>query len=452
MSYPWDILRGMTAVEGKLASLYPAHVVTMKQRHDRALEAAGYDHLVIFGGSEHIAFLDDLVYPFKANPHLKSWAPVVDNPNCFIIYTPGRKPALLYFQPVDYWYKPAVDPTGYWVDQFELHRLASLEDARAHIPAGGRVAFIGEWAQSFGDWGLTNPNPPALINRLHYDRAWKTEYEIECMREANRVGARGHRAAEKAFRDGATEYEIHLAYLEATAHNEKDLPYGNIIAFNENAAVLHYQHQERDKPAEVLSFLIDAGASFQGYASDITRTWTRDRGAFAELIASVERLQQELCAEVRPGLDYKQLQLSAHTKVGEALRGIGVIELDPDEAVRSGVTAAFFPHGVGHFIGLQVHDVGGFLADAEGATIPKPEGHPYLRLTRVVEPGHVFTVEPGIYFIDSLLEPLRKRDGKGINWGKVDALRKFGGVRIEDDVVVRDGPVENLTRDAFAQG
>src|SRR5688572_30388456 len=111
----WDILRGMTAVDAKLASLYPDHVATMKQRHDRALEVSGYDHLVIFGGAEHIAFLDDLVYPFKANPHLKSWAPVVDNPNCFIVYTPGRKPVLLYFQPVDYWYKPAVDPTGYWV-------------------------------------------------------------------------------------------------------------------------------------------------------------------------------------------------------------------------------------------------------------------------------------------------------------------------------------------------
>jgi Xaa-Pro dipeptidase len=89
------------------------------------------------------------------------------------------------------------------------------------------------------------------------------------------------------------------------------------------------------------------------------------------------------------------------------------------------------------------------MADAEGGTIPRPEGHPFLRLTRAVEPGHVFTVEPGIYFIDSLLADLRNRDGKGINWHKVDSFRKYGGVRIEDEIVVREEGGENLTRPAF---
>ena len=436
----------------KLASLYPAHLATLKSRHDDALAKSGYDHLVIFGGTEHIAFLDDQAYPFRVNPHLKSWVPVVDNPNCFLIYTPGKKPGLLFFQPVDYWYKPAEDPTGYWVGEFDFHRLASLPDAKALIPRSGRVAFIGEWDPSFGDWGLTNPNPQQLINRLHYDRAWKTEYEVECIRQANRIGVLGHDAAEKAFRSGASEYEIHLAYLQATSHVEPQLPYGNIVALNEHAAVLHYQHQERAKPAQIHSFLLDAGTTVNGYASDITRTWSSANDEFAALIESVDRLEQELVAEVKPGLDYKNLHLLAHRKVGEVLAKHDLISIGADEAVRSGVTSAFFPHGVGHYLGLQVHDVGGFLADPEGTTIPKPEGHPYLRLTRVVEPGHVFTIEPGIYFIDSLLADLKSRDGKGVNWKKVDSFRKFGGVRIEDDIVVREGGRENLTRDAFASG
>jgi Xaa-Pro dipeptidase len=375
--------------------------------------------------------------------------PVVDNPNCFVVYTPGQKPKLLFFQPVDYWYKPAEDPSGYWVGEFDLHRLGTLENAKAHVPTSGRVAFVGEWDPSFGNWGLTNPNPRPLIDRLHYDRAWKTEYEIECLRRATTIGVEGHKAAVDTFRSGGSEWEIHLAYLAATRHAELELPYGNIIAFNEHAAVLHYQQQDRHRPDQVRSFLIDAGATFQGYACDITRTWSQGDDEFAALIESVDRLQQELCAMIKPGLDYRELHLATHRKVGEVLRKHGLIDLDTDEAVRSGVTSAFFPHGVGHYLGLQVHDVGGFMADAAGATIPKPDGHPYLRLTRVVEPGQVFTVEPGIYFIESLLGELRNRDGKGVDWKKVDAFRKFGGIRIEDDVVVREEGIENLTRDAW---
>ncbi|HEY0788993.1 MAG TPA: Xaa-Pro dipeptidase [Thermoanaerobaculia bacterium] len=435
----------------KLASLYPGHIATLRRRHDEALEKSGYDHLVIFGGAEHVAFLDDQAYPFKVNPHLKSWVPVVDNPNCFLIYTPGRKPVLLFFQPVDYWYKPAEDPTGYWVGEFEFHRLATLADAKAHIPRSGRAAFIGEWDPSFGDWKLTNPNPQQLINRLHYDRAYKTEYEIECIRMATESGVRGHKAAEKAFRAGATEYEIHIEYLKATSHTEAELPYGNIVALNEHAAVLHYQHQERRRPATVHSFLLDAGTTYNGYACDITRTWSAADDDFAQLVAAMDRLEQELVAEVRPGLDYRELHLLAHRKVGEVLKRHDLISVGADEAVRAGITSAFFPHGVGHYLGLQVHDVGGFLADPEGNTIPKPEGHPYLRLTRVVEPGMVFTIEPGIYFIDTLLADLKSKDGKGVNWSRVDSFRKYGGIRIEDDVVVREGGSENLTRKAWGE-
>ncbi|MGZ8797894.1 MAG: M24 family metallopeptidase, partial [Thermoanaerobaculia bacterium] len=100
---------------------------------------------------------------------------------------------------------------------------------------------------------------------------------------------------------------------------------------------------------------------------------------------------------------------------------------------------------------LQVHDVGGFLKDALGACIPKPEGHPYLRLTRVVEASHVFTIEPGFYFIEPLLAELKaSENAKYVNWKKVDDFRRYGGIRIEDDVVVTNTGHDNLTRDAFA--
>jgi Xaa-Pro dipeptidase len=115
------------------------------------------------------------------------------------------------------------------------------------------------------------------------------------------------------------------------------------------------------------------------------------------------------------------------------------------------VTSIFFPHGIGHLIGLQVHDVAGLAGDVTGTEIPRPDGHPYLRLTRVLEPGYVVTVEPGIYFIDLLLAEARA-DGRGghIRWDAVERLKPYGGIRIEDDVVCTGGAPENLTRDAFA--
>jgi Xaa-Pro dipeptidase len=115
------------------------------------------------------------------------------------------------------------------------------------------------------------------------------------------------------------------------------------------------------------------------------------------------------------------------------------------------VSSAFFPHGLGHGIGMQVHDVAGFHASDAGGTIAKPEGHPYLRLTRQLEPGMVVTIEPGLYFIDMLLAELKNKPvASDINWDKVDAFRKYGGIRIEDDVVCTTGEPENMTRDAFA--
>jgi len=429
----------------RLAGLYPLHLQTLTQRHDRALAESGYDHAVIFAGAIRMAFLDDMPYPFKPNPHFKAWVPVLDNPNCYVVYTPGQRPRLIYFQPVDYWYKPAANPSGYWVDHFDIKIIATPEDAKQHFPRNGRVAFIGE----------DQPTPEPLLNRLHFDRAWKTEYEIECMRRANRIGARAHRAAERAFRSGASEYEIHLDYLQAANSTEEELPYANIIGLNENAAVLHYIQHDRRRLEEQrrFSFLIDAGANVNGYASDITRTHSQRDDEFAQMIQAFDAGQQELCAAVKPKISYPDLHMNAHRMVAKMLEQFRFTrDIDTGGIVEKGISSAFFPHGVGHYIGLQVHDVAGFMADRTGKSIPKPEGHPHLRLTRTVEPTHVFTVEPGMYFIEPLLADLKKSaNAKYINWPKVDDFRKFGGIRIEDDVVVTASGHENLTRAAFAE-
>lgn len=434
---------------GNLGTLFQSHLQAVRERHDRSLAATGYDHVVIASGTSRIIFLDDMPYPFKVNAPFKVWVPVVDNPNCYVVYTPGKKPRLLFWQPVDYWHKTAEPPSGFWVEGFDITPIANASDAKRHFPSG-KVAFIGDDdANAAGE-----VNPQRLLDRLHWERTWKTDYEIECMRIANVRGAKGHLAAEKAFRAGASEYEIHLAYLKASDHTDEELPYGNIIARNENAAVLHYYHHGREQLEETRrhSFLIDAGASFNGYASDITRTYSQQRDEFQELIDEMEAMQLSLVDAVAPGVDYIAIHMKAHRGVGEILLRHGFVrDVDADGAVSKRLTSTFFPHGVGHFIGLQVHDVAGFMADPSGKTIPKPDGHPYLRLTRKIEPRMVFTIEPGLYFIDSLLGELKgSEQAKHVNWEKVEAFRKFGGIRIEDDVAVTADGRENLTRDAFA--
>jgi Xaa-Pro dipeptidase len=214
--------------------------------------------------------------------------------------------------------------------------------------------------------------------------------------------------------------------------------------------VLHYQLLERRAPRERHSLLIDAGAEFAGYASDITRTYSGGDADFSALIERMDRMQQSLCAGIRPGVDWREVQLTAHALTAQVLREAELIRCGAEEAVASGLTSVFVPHGIGHLLGLEVHDVGGFMDSPEGGDIQRPAGHPFLRLTRVLEEGFVVTMEPGIYFIDQLLQKARGgAQASLINWPRVEALRRFGGIRVEDDLAVTRQGCENLTRDAF---
>jgi Xaa-Pro dipeptidase len=431
-----------------MSSLYAEHLATLTQRADAALAKAGFDHLVIASGVEKYQFLDDRPYPFRVNPQFKAWLPLLHHPHSWIAYTPGAKPVLVYFQPDDYWHVPPAPPEGFWVEHFDIRIIREADDAAAHLPKD-RAAIIGEADAALE--GVVPNNPKALLDFLHYHRGYKTPYELERMRRAQRKAVKGHRAAEAAFREGRSELEIHRAYLEATGHSDLDLPYTNIIGLNAHAAVLHYQYQSPERPSKPLSFLIDAGAEVDGYASDITRTYAAHEGEFADLIRAVDAEQQSLCSAVRKGKDYRDLHLECHLRLGSVLRNAGLVDMDPGSMVAEGITSTFFPHGLGHPIGLQVHDVAG-RHDEAGNEIPRPQGHPYLRTTRTLGPGMVVTIEPGLYFIPTLLAKLKTGpNAKAVDWDKVEALTPYGGIRIEDEVVCTEGAPENITRDAFAE-
>jgi Xaa-Pro dipeptidase len=432
------------------AELYTAHLQTIKRRCDAALAKGDCDHLIVASGIEKMRFLDDMPVPFKPNPQFKAWLPLIHHPHCWIAYTPGERPVLVYYQPDDYWHVPPTAPSGPWVEHFDIRVVTDPDDAVKHLPVTGRPAILAEADAALPGFAPNHPKP--VLDYLHYHRAYKTPYELMLMRRAQRKAARGHLAAHASFQSGATEAQIHAAYMAAAGHTDFDLPYNNIVALNENGATLHYQYKKFDPPGDGhRSLLIDAGAEVDGYAADVTRTWGNGDPAFAALIDAVDREQQALCAKVRAGTDYRDLHLECHLRLGGVLRDLGIVDMDPGTMLSEGVTSVFFPHGLGHPIGLQVHDVAGFVDEA-GEIIPRPAGHPYLRMTRTLEPGMVVTIEPGLYFIPTLLKGLRVgKHAKSVDWAKVEHLAKFGGVRVEDEVHCTDGAPENLTRDAFAE-
>jgi Xaa-Pro dipeptidase len=133
--------------------------------------------------------------------------------------------------------------------------------------------------------------------------------------------------------------------------------------------------------------------------------------------------------------------------VAALLAEAGVIKVGVDEAVERGLARAFMPHGVGHHLGLQVHDVGGHQAGPDGGTAPPPDDHPFLRNTRTLEPGHLVTIEPGFYFIPMLLEPLRAGEhAAAVDWKLIERLERCGGARIEDDVLCTEDGRRDLSR------
>jgi Xaa-Pro dipeptidase len=429
---------------------YKAHVATLQQRWENALGAEGYDAVLIHAGSKLASFLDDYEYPFRCNPHLLWWLPLTHHHDSALLVRPGQRPKLYYYQPDDYWYTPPEDPASWWADEFEI---AVVRDTDGWKQAGinKHTAYIGDAACLADAVDAAQLNPARLLNRIHLERTRKTPYEIACMAEAARLGAIGHTAAEEAFHEGLSEYEIHQRYCMSIQLIDAELPYGNIVALNEHSAVLHYQEHEQKLPGEVRSFLIDAGATVHAYASDITRTYASEAGEFANLISAMDHMQQQLCVAVVDGLDYRDLHLRAHLEIAGILKDFDVIKTSAEAAVETGLSAVFYPHGLGHYLGLQTHDVAGLIADAEGTPIPRPEGHPFLRLTRKLEAGNVLTIEPGLYFIEPLLRQWRANgDASVINWDKVEALAPYGGVRIEDNMVVTNGIARNLTREAFA--
>src|ERR1700761_1325476 len=280
-------------LESSLNETFGPHLEAVCQRTALALNACGFGALLVHSGSPVMIFEDDQPHTFQVHAPFKVWVPLSDVRDSFVYFEPGARPKLLFHSPPDYWHKPAALPQGYWTRHFDIIPIADREAARLVLPKlASATAYFGDVFPELASWGVAAVNPPELKRRLDFVRAAKTPYELECMRESSRLGALGHAAAARAFQAGASEFEIELAFLRACGLREQELPYNPIVAFNEGAAVLHYQMLETKAPAHRHSMLIDAGAEFAGYASDITRTYAYRDADFSALIHGMDDLQQ----------------------------------------------------------------------------------------------------------------------------------------------------------------
>ena len=440
----------MQVISTNLESLYKDHLSQVQFRYEKALTSCGGSGVIIPSGDLKYAFLDDHSYPFKVNPHFKSWLPLEDSHGSCILVRPGVKPLLLFNQPEDYWHQPASDPDDFWVAEWEIQPIRSLSDASNRIGDPGSLVFVGEETDLAKDWGIGQINPQCLIGEIHFNRAYKTDYELACLQIANNMAVSGHRIAEEAFRQGRSEFEIQHRYLAAIAHREKETPYSGIVGLNEHCAILHYQHYDRQAPAKNYSLLIDAGANKNGYAADVTRTYAMDDGLFKDLIEAINTQQLAIIDEIRPGLGYAELNEKMHPRLAGVLRDFKIVDMKEEDMVESNLTFTFCPHGLGHLLGLQTHDVAGLQHSPAGDEKPAPDKYPALRLTRTIENRQVFTIEPGLYFIPMLLNKLKQSvHARRVNWQLIEELTPFGGIRIEDNIAIVDDRTINLTRNAF---
>lgn len=419
-------------------------VAEQLERRRRAVAAEWdlTDEVVVIGAGDpiHVPGRADLTYPYKSHSEY------------FYLTDRNHPGGALAFDPSEGWVEFVVPVTpeallwsgagGGEVAGTPVSELpAWLEQRR-----GRRIASLGCAVDGVAsDEELTT----ALRHALNRVRRPKDPVEIDRMRRAASATAAGFEAIVPMLEEGTTEREVQIELEAAFFRNGADsLAFDTIVAGGPNSAVLHFPPTQRAFGAGDL-VLIDAGGEYRSYASDVTRTYPAG-GSFTseqkELHALVRAAGLATIERCTAGTEFTDIHWHAAGVIAEGLLDFGLLRGDRDSLVERRAVSLFFPHIVGHMVGLGVRDAGGLLPDRK----LDQTGFPRLRIDLPLEPGHALTVEPGIYFVPALLQDAERREQyrDAVDWDRVDRMLEFGGIRIEDNVIVaEDGPPEVLTGD-----
>ena len=387
----------------------------------------------------------DLTYPYRAHSEY------------FYLTDRERPGGILAFDPQSGWVEFVAPVTA-------LELLWTGADGRAEgVPEGTEpVSHLAPWLEErrgrpianlgVGVAGVSADSTLGddLRYVLNHVRRQKDEIELSRMRAAERATAAGFAEVAPLLEPRRTEREVQIALEAAFLTNGADsLAFWTIVGGGPNSGVLHSAPTGRPFGDGEL-ILIDAGGEYRGYASDITRTYPAS-GSFSpeqsELHAIVRAAGAAALARCRSGVEWKEVHRTAALVIGEGLVAFGLLRGDPGTLFEDGAVTLFFPHGIGHMVGLGIRDAGEVLRNRQSEE-PEP-GFPPIRVDLPLLPGHTFTVEPGIYFVPAILrDPAhRKRHGGAVDWDRVDRMLDFGGIRVEENVLITEHGCEVLTAD-----
>ncbi|CAL8360007.1 unnamed protein product [Gadus morhua 'NCC'] len=284
-------------------------------------------------------------------------------------------------------------------------------------------------------------------------RVTKTDMELEVLRYTNRISSEAHKMIMKSVKPGQKEYEMeslfqHYCY---TKGGMRHASYTCICGTGNNSSVLHYGHAAAPNDKTIQDgdmCLFDMGGEYYCYASDITCSFPAN-GKFTkdqrDIYEAVLKASRAVLAAIKPGVEWTDMHFLANRVHLEELLKLGIVRGNVDDMMKARLGAVFMPHGLGHLLGCDVHDVGGYPEGVVRNT--EVPGLRNLRMGRLVQERMVLTVEPGIYFINNLLDEALADPTQScfLNQQALTRFRGFGGVRIEDDIAVTRDGVELLT-------
>lgn len=285
---------------------------------------------------------------------------------------------------------------------------------------------------------------PTFFYALDEARLIKDDFEIGLMKHAAKITDNCHLAVMSALPIETNETHLHAEFVyHSIRQGSKFQSYDPICCSGPSCGTLHYV--KNDDPMDgKTSVLIDAGAEWKCYASDVTRCFPISGKFSKEHLAiynAVRDMQAQVIDKIKPGVNWEDLHFLSHKILIKYFLELGLFHNGTEEEIfNSKVSVWFYPHGLGHLLGMDTHDVGGYPNYEDENTLLK-----YLRLRRKLQKGMVVTAEPGIYFSPFLLQHITKEQEKYVNKEVVDKYMYIGGVRIEDDILVTDDGHENLT-------
>jgi Xaa-Pro aminopeptidase len=428
---------------------------TYIQRRERLKAQVPSGLILLPGNDESPMNYAANTYPFRQDstflyffgldqPHLAAVIDVDEGTECLFGDDPGLDD-IVWTGPL-----PLLSDRGRQVGVAQTAPTSTLEKVLSEAIRKGRTLhFLPAYRPEHSAWKRLQPAAsslqpsPVLIRAVVAQRSIKSPEEIEQIEMALGVTARMHREAMKMAQPDRFEYEV-AGMMEGVMASSGVRPAFPPI-FSLHGEIMHNPYYDNQLQAGEI-VINDSGAeSPLHYAGDITRTIPVG-GRFTprqrEIYSIVLNAQERAIAAAAPGVEWREVHRLAAVALMEGLRELGLVKGDPQEAVAAGAHTLFFPTGVGHMMGLDVHDMEPLGEDCVGYTDTiqrNPEfGWRYLRLAKPVEPGFVITVEPGIYFIPALIDR-RKAEGtyaRFIDYDKVEAYRAFGGIRIEDDILI----------------